>query len=236
MFWLTVKNTPMAAAFWARGKKRDMNSPNPQHEPTMEEILDSIRKIISEDQPESSGATESAPEPLAREELPQVELTESDVLDLTEEIREEAPSAPSEVPKAEAPKTQPPPAAAPKSYAQPIENDIAFETIEERESSPMETEDLISDTARGAVTRAVAPLDEIQNPAPAEPGTLDAVFIRAVQDAFAPTLQEWVDGHQTEIMDHLKPMIREWMDEHLPPLIEAAVAKEITRAIPPRRR
>jgi cell pole-organizing protein PopZ len=31
-------------------------------------------------------------------------------------------------------------------------------------------------------------------------------------------------------MDQLRPLIRAWMDEHLPPLIEAAVIKEITRA------
>ena len=34
---------------------------NPQHEPTMEEILASIRKIISEDAPEGGAPAEAAP-------------------------------------------------------------------------------------------------------------------------------------------------------------------------------
>ncbi len=34
---------------------------SPQHEPTMEEILASIRKIISEDNPEAAPAVEAAP-------------------------------------------------------------------------------------------------------------------------------------------------------------------------------
>ena len=38
---------------------------NPQHEPTMEEILASIRKIISEDAPESPAIEASAPAPVA---------------------------------------------------------------------------------------------------------------------------------------------------------------------------
>ncbi len=63
-------------------------------------------------------------------------------------------------------------------------------------------------------------------------GTLDALFTHAVQDAFSPTLQEWVDSHHGEIMDELRPMIRTWMDENLPQLIEAAVAREIGRISP----
>jgi uncharacterized protein len=39
------------------------SSANPQHEPTMEEILASIRKIISEDQPEAAKPA-PAPQPV----------------------------------------------------------------------------------------------------------------------------------------------------------------------------
>ena len=61
-------------------------------------------------------------------------------------------------------------------------------------------------------------------------GSIDAIFAEAVQQAFRPALKEWVDDHSNEIMDQLRPLIRAWMDEHLPPLIEAAVIKEISRA------
>ena len=207
------------------------SSANPQHEPTMEEILASIRKIISEDQTEGAKpAEESIPVRAAAAQAQP--LVESDVLELTEEVQEEVIEAP-----------------AAEEIPSPIENDIAFENIEaEPQAEPkaepkaqpaMDTDDLISDTARSAVGRAFAKLDSVapkQQSAPA--GTLDALFTKAVQDAFVPTLQEWVDSHHAEILDSLKPVIRDWMDAHLPPLIEAAVTKEISRAAAerPRRR
>jgi hypothetical protein len=185
----------------------------------MEEILASIRKIISEDQPE---AAKPAPEPspvrsAAPDPAPQ---PEADVLELTEEVREEEPAAPP---------AQPEP---------PIENDIAFENIEAEPEKEPDMDDLISDSARSAMGRAFASLDAPAASAPAA-GTLDALFVRAIQDAFTPTLLEWVDGHQSEILEQLKPMIREWMDENLPSLIEAAVSRELARAAAanrPRRR
>jgi cell pole-organizing protein PopZ len=147
-------------------------------------------------------------------------------LDLTEEIPED------EVVEAPTAKVQ-----------LPIENDIAFENIEaEPKAEPaMDTDDLISDSARSAVGRAFAKLDveAPRQPAPSPSGgTLDGLFTKAVQDAFSPTLQEWVDGHHAQILDSLKPVIRDWMDANLPPLIEAAVTREISRAAAerPRRR
>jgi cell pole-organizing protein PopZ len=146
---------------------------------------------------------------------------EADVLELTDEVHDEQPE---------------PPAVAPEP---PLEDDIAFENIEaEPQSQPVD--DLISDSTRGAVGRVLAGLGlESDRPAPAanySGNTLEALFLRAIHDAFTPTLQEWVDTHHTEILDGLKPVIREWMDDNLPSLIEATVAKEIRAAAPPRNR
>jgi cell pole-organizing protein PopZ len=198
------------------------SSANPQHEPTMEEILASIRKIISEDQPDAT----KTPAPSARSapvEPAPAPQAEADVLELTEEVHEE---------EAVASLPEPEP---------PIENDIAFETIDEPKAEPdMDPDDLISDTTRTAMGRAFANLDtdDSRSHSASGGGTLDALFVRAIQDAFVPTLKEWVDDHHPEIMDNLKPVIREWMDDHLPRLIEAAVTKEIARAAAqrPRRR
>jgi cell pole-organizing protein PopZ len=63
--------------------------------------------------------------------------------------------------------------------------------------------------------------------------TLEALFLRAIHDAFTPVLQEWVDHHYEEVLDGLKPIIREWMDDNLPELVEATVAKEIRAAVGP---
>ena len=53
---------------------------SPQHEPTMEEILASIRKIISEDAP--------ADAPVAQEGAPAPYHAQPDVLELTQEVME----------------------------------------------------------------------------------------------------------------------------------------------------
>jgi cell pole-organizing protein PopZ len=203
------------------------SSANPQHEPTMEEILASIRKIISED---ATDGAKPAPEPTpVRAAAAEAQAhVEADVLDLTEEVHDE--EVVIETPAAE---TQ-----------SPIDDDVTFENIEAEPKAElaMDTDDLISDSARSAVDRAIAKLD-VEPPKPQRTpsvsgGTLDGLFTKAVQDAFSPTLQDWVDGHHAEIMNSLKPVIRDWMDANLPSLIEAAVTKEISRAAAerPRRR
>ncbi len=193
----------------------------------MEEILASIRKIISEDQPEAAKTPPQAPAlravPVDGNSAPAAAAApagDMDVLELTEELPEEGP-----VPVA--PKPAPAPA---------LHDDIAFETIEaapKAEEPPIEPEpeDLISNSTRSLVSRAFANADKppVQYSAPPL-GTLDSIFTQAVQNAFQPTLKDWVDGHHAEIMESLKPLIRAWMDEHLPPLIEAVLARELGRA------
>jgi cell pole-organizing protein PopZ len=207
---------------------------NPQTEPTMEEILASIRKIISEDQP-SDGKSATKPSPVkaqsvvepapVRVAVPQP-ITELDVLDLTDEVEDEEPPAPV-VARAVAP---PPPAAA-SAPAPVIENDVIFQSIEPGSRAKEHSmDDFISDTTRSAMGRAFA---NINGPAPQvtlKGGSIEAIFNEAVQEAFRSALKEWVDDHSNDVMDQLRPLIRAWMDEHLPPLIEAAVIKEITRA------
>jgi len=195
---------------------------NPQHEPTMEEILASIRKIISDDQPEPTKAAEQpAAQPAA---APEVEAeaapaaAETDVMVLTEEVKDEEPA----------------PTGSAVAVA-PAENDIAFETIEVSSNAPEtaddDPEDLISNSTRTAVGRAFANMDKTPMEfVPTSGGSIESIFVQAVQGAFQPTLKEWIEGNRTDIMEALKPLIRAWMDEHLPPLIEAAVAKEIGRA------
>ncbi len=201
-----------------------MSSPNTQHEPTMEEILASIRKIISEDQPEPAKPA-AAPAPALRAvppvaaptpaPAPVTQAADPDVLELTEEVQDEA---------------QPAPAPAPEEAPLPPENDVVFEALEEPKAEPVMTEnDLISDSTRNALGRSLANLDGADAKHGPTGGAIEAIFTRAVQEAFVSTLQEWVDAHHGEILNELKPMIRAWMDENLPPLIQAAVASELGR-------
>ncbi|MSP95334.1 MAG: DUF2497 domain-containing protein [Alphaproteobacteria bacterium] len=201
------------------------NNSSRQHEPTMEEILASIRKIISEDQPGGAAPAQAAPEPRAPvQAAPPPEPEDADVLDLTDDMVEEAP---------------PPPIMHRQETI--VENDVIFTNTEHKpqveESAMDDDDDLISDSTRQAVGNAFAHLDrgsqEFSSPGGS---TLEALFLRAIQDSFTPTLQEWVDGHSGQIMDQLKPLIRAWMDTHLPQLIEAAVQKEISSAAGSRKR
>ena len=225
-------------------------NPNPQHEPTMEEILASIRKIISEDQP-AEGAKPGPklaavkPQPAAEPAKPRVVVAapvappapsaELDVLDLTEEIPDDDdPAQPVAImPAAPALGPVQPVALASVLPQPPVEDDVIFQTIDAApivQEHPMDDDDLISDATRSAMGRAFANLNGQAPQVTLKAGSIESLFADAVQQAFRPALREWIDDHSSDVMDQLRPLIRAWMDEHLPPLIEAAVIKEISRA------
>lgn len=215
-----------------------MSQSNPNNEPTMDEILASIRKIISEDQPEVEA--ESPPQS-AEPEL------------LEEPADEQAVAGPLGTEMAE------PVGAAEEESARvdPLSDGLATETLNAEDFGVPEIgaddeglpeddleeenfgDDFISPATRFALDEAFDRMDEAPAPANAAPSSdssVEAVFARAVQDAFDPTLQEWVDTHGEDIVSRLTPLIREWMDKNLPSLVEAAVTKEISRAVRSRRR
>jgi len=201
---------------------------SPQTEPTMEEILASIRKIISEDQPAEGAKPAARPTPAKPQAVPVPEPVvarvaapsgDLDVLDLTDEVQED--EAPAVVR-----------AVAPSAPAPVIADDVIFQTIEpvsKLKERPMD-DDLVSDNTRHAMGRTFANLNGHAPQVTLKGGSIDAIFSDAVQAAFRAALKEWVDDHSNEVMDQLRPLIRAWMDEHLPPLVEAAVIKEIGRA------
>jgi cell pole-organizing protein PopZ len=203
---------------------------SPQHEPTMEEILASIRKIISEDSSEAK---------------------EADVLELTQEVREEPPPMAAPAPVAAAPAPAPAAAAPAPVQPAPVQDDVVFASSEEKTvSSPARAESadhegIFSDKARKAIDDAFAGLDDVEEPkseapraapapasAPSADGnSIEAVFERAVQAAVGPLLTQWMDGRKDELLASVKPLIREWMDEHFPALLEGAVRDEVARVV-----
>jgi cell pole-organizing protein PopZ len=221
---------------------------NPQHEPTMEEILASIRKIISEDSNEAAAPAPAAPQPapVAAKPVPVAAVVEDDVLELTHEVEEEpapAPIAPAPVLRA-----APPPKA-------PVD-DVVFQSIEESPVSPTaqspmhSSEGIFSDKSRKAMDDVFAALDdEHSDDKPATPvrdrmapvaavdgATVEAVFERAVRTSFEPVIREWADSNAEAIVDRMKPLIREWLDEHFPAMLEEAVRGEVARVVKARRR
>ena len=212
---------------------------SPQHEPTMEEILASIRKIISED------STEAPPAPAAA-------AADSDVLELTQEIHEEPVVAAAPAPVV-APTPAPPPAepvvAAALPQAEPPQpvDDVVFQTIEEEVPVSSEAqavaphEGIFSDKTRKALEDSFSNIRapkaaEEPPPAPAEQhastddgASVQAVFERAVRDGFEPVLHKWLGDNSDAVVEKLKPLVRQWMDEHFPALLEGAVRAEVER-------
>ena len=190
------------------------------HEPTMEEILASIRKIISEDAPEAALAAEvAAPPPVVAPAHAEEEL---DVLELTEEIPEEAKSI----------------AHAPPELA----DDVIFEPIEEPAMSNAHDDSnggIFSDKTRAAMDDTFAGIDAGEDapahePAPIAPvdgSGVAAVFEHAIRQSFEPVLRDWLGANAETIVDRMKPLIREWMDENFPPLLESVVRNEVARVV-----
>jgi len=196
---------------------------SPQHEPTMEEILASIRKIISEDAPEAAPAeTASA----AKQEMlatPEAEAPEVEVLELTQEIHDVAPEPVPEPVKS-------------------VADDVVFEAPPSA-PAPSQDDGIFSDQTRRAMDDTFASIAE----APAEPApqprpapaplapisgtTVENVFERAVRDSFEPVMAKYLADNSGAVIEGMKPLIREWMDEHFPALLEGAVRTEIERVV-----
>jgi uncharacterized protein len=197
---------------------------NPQHEPTMEEILASIRKIISED---SSSEPPPAPVQAAPPPEPVKAAAEPEVLELTQAIEEPPPAPPATKPA----------------------DEIIFQTIEETAVAPAQahsSEGIFSDKTRKVLDDAFANLEPAEEAPAAKPAagplpsvegvSVEAVFNRAVRETFDPVLGKWLGDNADSIVDRMKPVIREWLDEHFPAMLEEAVRAEVARAVKPRKR
>lgn len=186
-------------------------------EPTMEEILASIRRIISEDDaPAAEAAPAPAPEP---EPEPSPALTdappsqepepqeEEEILDLTD--RYEAPAAETigdlDV---SAPADEPEPEPFPAAFAEP-ERAAAPEPAPSASSVPYDS--LVGESAAAASASAFAGLSAaFRQPEPVPTGGV------------GPTIDDLARAL-------LRPMLKDWLDANLPGIVEAAVKKEVER-------
>jgi uncharacterized protein len=183
---------------------------NSQHEPTMEEILASIRKIIAEDPPGGEAANTSPP----KEDEP-------DVLDLTHEVHEESVTVTSV--------TAPEPVAESSSEA-PAANGSAAAVSSSGEG-------IFSEKARKALNDAFADLDAATSESgneqvPSMSGlSIEAVFEKAVRETYDPVMRKWLDDNTGTLIERMKPVISEWLDTHFPAMLEDAVRNEVARVV-----
>ena len=192
-----------------------MSAEPAQREPTMEEILASIRRIISEeDRPSESGGDvldlQPPPAPVAETRAPARHIPEAEPtpvfkpsanfdFDEPEElpsraIDEDLMIVEDEVEAEFEPAPAPEPVYAPKPAA----------TAPKAEWRPMEQETL---TSEPVATQAAGALSKLMGSMLVSSGaTLDDV-----------------------VRELLKPMLKQWLDANLPQIVEAEVAKEIDR-------
>ena len=173
-------------------------------EPTMEEILASIRRIISED--DAPAETAAAPEPVA-EVAPEPESVfeaaeaapvEDEVLELTE---------PYEAPAAESIGDLDVADVAPFPAAEPTSEPVAAPVYDS----------LVGESAAASAASAFA--------------GLAATFQKPEPVAAAPQDMPFVSGNTVEAMVQamLRPMLKDWLDANLPGIVEAQVRKEVER-------
>ena len=174
-------------------------------EPTMEEILASIRRIISEDDAPAETAAaapepvvEAAPEPKPVFEAAEPAPVEDEVLELTE---------PYEAPAAESIGDLDVADVAPFPAAEPAPEPVAAAVYDS----------LVGESAAASAASAFA--------------GLAATFQKPETPIAAPQDMPFVSGNTVEAMVQamLRPMLKEWLDANLPGIVEAQVRKEVER-------
>ena len=151
-----------------------MSQNEPDQEPSIEEILASIRQIISDDDEEKPAEAAPAPTPEPVKEEPA-----DDVLELTEAIE------------------PPAPAPAPEPEEEDIEIDLMDNEPEEDEG-----EDILSDATREATLAAMAKLSggmPINRSRSYDGVTLEDI----VREMLHPMLREWMDANLPKMVERL---------------------------------
>ncbi|HEV8014831.1 MAG TPA: DUF2497 domain-containing protein [Stellaceae bacterium] len=226
-----------------------------QHEPSMEEILASIRRIISEDgepaeaepaaaapeakapgapgpaAPKAPGAPSAPPPPqqqtaapartlIADVEPEEPEEDDSDVLVLTDEIKDETAAAAPPVEESplslEFDEDEPPPEPEPKPAREPEPlHMIETEPETEPDSDTLALADrLLSEPAAAA---SLAAMSELVNRSHREPNIESLPMGQANQ-----TLEDLT-------RELLRPILKSWLDDNLPQIVERIVREEIGR-------
>jgi cell pole-organizing protein PopZ len=170
-----------------------------RNEPSMEEILASIKRIIAEDGPGPSAGTrpKRAAPPVNADPPLELDNPIDEPVDMSNEESDAEPSAaPSEevLELTEAINAQ---AAEPQD-----------EVYESAAAQPAPAPRLVSDDAASASRDALA--------------ALSALLIKPEGEAASNTLEGLV-------REMLRPMLKEWLDARLPELVQSLVEKEIAR-------
>jgi hypothetical protein len=168
-------------------------------EPSMEDILSSIKRIIAEEGEPTPARQRrpqrvAAPAALRVEDDDDAEADHHEVLELNDPMPQPAPSAPT-------PRRDPVAAAVQVPPIQPVPAAPA------EPGADVPTETIVSRQTASATRGSLDSLSRLMvKPEPASDGTLEGL-----------------------VRDMLRPILREWLDAHLPEMVEAMVAREIAK-------
>ena len=194
-----------------------MSDQDSQQEPSMEEILASIRRIISEEVDEEGAAAEEvveasetepgiSDEPIADHPVVEEPEYEEGVLELTDEVQDDGTVVnlkTGETIDEDTPRNE---------EGGPISNTELDEEITTVTAAEVTDERLVSQTPGIESVSSLSALAAAVND-----------HRRAADPSIGPrTIEDLVK----EVM---RPMIREWLDDNLPALVERLVAREIER-------
>jgi uncharacterized protein len=217
----------------------DVTEPREQHEPSMEEILSSIRRIIADEEAEDGtsdddelGAAEAQADALNEDADALARAAEDegsdDVLELTRMVREtgevvdlKTEGAALAGPPAEPERAlEPEPAADEVELAPADEEPAAFiQDQPKQEKTAVEIKsaatrgELLSATAASAASGAFAKLSQAFQRTPAE---------ESVADGSGRTVEQFIE-------DMIRPLLKEWLDDNLPQIVDRLVEKEIQK-------
>jgi uncharacterized protein len=177
-----------------------MSEAKGQHEPSMEEILASIRRIIAED-----GDAAASPEKPAAEKAVK---RDEEVLELTEVVEEDGSVVSLSTAGAKKPTPEPPPKRAIDPAPPP--------PVPEPEPEPVQTDEdrLVSETTAAASMAALSQLSTLTAQRP-------QISDMPLGDGNVTLLEV--------VRELLRPMLKDWLDTNLPPLVERLVQEEIRR-------
>src|SRR5215211_3631852 len=232
-----------------------MTQPAKVQEPSMEEILASIRRIIADDEAKPAAAEKPASPPAAAKPAVMKDIPPSAI-------------APAPKPVAAAPKPAPPPppppapepavsnnqddidamlasldAATPEADIRPAQPEAdVFELTDEMALpdpapsaatfSKVEPQDDVEFTEAKASRRQPAYEAPFESAAPARP-ILSHSTVSAVESAFNSLANTVLSNNARTLEDlvkeMLRPMLKSWLDDNLPGLVERIVKAEIER-------
>jgi cell pole-organizing protein PopZ len=177
-----------------------------QHEPSMEEILASIRRIIAEDG--DTAAPPAAAKPAEKPEPPQ----EEEVLELTEVVEPDGSVVSLAAAAAERAAEAPPPE--PEPMVQP-------------EAPPRRPEPVPPQPV-------AMPAEAIVSPATAAASVASLSQITALSGRGERGDIPLGAGHltlETLVREELRPILKDWLDRNLPDMVERLVKAEIARLV-----